>query len=247
MNLVFDEGTKPIRWLFHDAETRASQIREKRLNELTRLSSSVNELRSSVKTIADATLQEFEKERFEAAARLDQEQTKARQLERRARALKLKQTDLEATMKHQQLERESVERLMKQIDDARHEWEESCTDPSSAIAQKIQKEIEGLRSELANEGTEEFERLLDDCVAMMNTVKDGLRDEMCQMDMIERWAVTRMRNPTPRAPAGKTEGQSKQHILQAAKERIEACRKRREMTMKEVNDSMRSLNDSLAQ
>jgi hypothetical protein len=247
VNSVFEENAKSIRWLFQDAESKSLQIREAQITRLAQMSTSISELRANVKNLADETLQEFEKERFDTTARLDLEQTKARQLERRARTLKLKQADLDATLRHQKLERDSVERLLRQIDESRREWEESYADPSTAVVQKLQKEIELLRSELANETTDEFERSLDQCINVMNGVRENLRDEMCQIDMIERWAMARFRTPVRKGPMGKTDCQPNPPVLLEARERIEALRKQRELSVKQVNHNILGFNENQAQ
>lgn len=248
LNTAFDDNAKPIRRMFQDAEVKAAQQRERRLDDLKQLANSVNELRTSVKGITDATLQELEKERFDSASRRDEEQAKARALERKARSLKLKYSDLESRLSHQKIEKESVERLMKQMDDARREWEESLTDTTNSTTHKLQKEIELLRAELNNDANEAFEKLMDECAALMTSVRDGLSDEICEMEYAERWAVSRMRSPIRRAPMSRFEQSGPpMGILQVAQQKIQANRKQREMNMKEVSDHLRILGDGQAQ
>ena len=248
LNTAFDDNAKPIRRMFQDAEVKAAQHRERRLDDLKQLANSVNELRTAVKSITDATLQELEKERFDAATRRDEEQSKSRALERKARSLKLKHADLESRLSHQKIEKESVERLMKQMDDARREWEESQADSTNSTSHKLQKEIELLRSELNNEANESFEKLMDECAALMTSVRDGLSDEICEMEFAERWAVSRMRSPIRRAPVSRFEqAGAPMGILQVAQQKIQANRKQRELNMREVSDHLRIIGDGQAQ
>jgi hypothetical protein len=247
LNSAFDEGAKPVRRILQDAEARASQSREKKVTELKQLANSVGELRSSVKTIMDATLQELEKERFEAATRRDQEQAKSRNIERKSRALKLKSADLDSRLKHQKIEKESIERLTKQMDETRREWEENSADTSNSITAKLQKEAELLRTELSNDTTAEFGQSLDQCVSLMVSVRDALKDEVCEMELTERWAVSRLRSPMRKAPFSKAEPIGKHKLLDAAKERIMAHRKQRELSIREVNESLRVLGENQAQ
>jgi hypothetical protein len=244
---AFEEGTKPIRRMLQDAEARATQAHDSRATRLAELATSITGLRAGVKALADDALQEFEKERFDTAARATEEQARARTLERRARSLKLKHADLEAARKHQKVEKESVGRLLKQIDESRRDWGDSCSDPASATVQKLQKEIEILRNDLTNETTDEFEHALDECITVMNDAREALQDEMCQIDVIERWAVARLRSPMRRGSIPTADPQPRQSALLAAKDRIEASRKRRELSMRQVNDSMRGLNENQAQ
>jgi hypothetical protein len=246
LTLTFDEGARPIRRLFQESETKAAQVREKKFTELGQLSLSVNELKTSVKGIADSAIQEFERERFEAANRRDQEQAKARGIERRARSLKLKRADLDSRLQHQKMEKQSVERLLKQIDDARREWEDAANEPSASMAQRVQKDMESLASELSPEATQAFEWALDDCISLMNAVRDGLRSEICELEMAERRA-SRLRPPQRRVTGAGPGGVGEQPILQQAREKIQAHRLQRELGMKEVAENMRLLNDNQRQ
>jgi hypothetical protein len=245
LNAAFDDGAKPIRRLFQESEVRASQGREKKLCELNQLSQSVEELRTSVQGIANATLQEFENERFEAASLRDHEQAKASALERRFRSLRLKRLDLGSRLKHQKIEKESVEQLSKQIDDTRREWEETTSNWTVSTAQRIQKEIELLQSGLGDQAGDGFQQSLEECIALLSAVGDGLRDEMCEMEMAERWAVVRMRSPMRRAPVGRAE--DTQPLLQQARENVEAHRRQRELGMKQVTENMKAIGETRRQ
>ncbi|OHT15339.1 hypothetical protein TRFO_42576 [Tritrichomonas foetus] len=265
LSQTFDENAKPIRKLFADAEVRNAQTRDKRVDELKSLSSALSELRSAVKGIADATMQELERERYDAAARRDEEQARARAIERRARSLKLKRSELDSKLSHQKIEKESLERLMKQMEDAKREWEEQPVDSGNTITQKLQKEIDNLRNELSGDATDKVEILMQECASMMSSVRDGLRDEVCEMDVAEKWAVSRLRSPMRRGPVARfdqtsqqmpmnmtmpinmnmnmsmpingmpAQQPSRQPVVQYAQERILEKRKERESNMREVN------------
>jgi hypothetical protein len=245
LNAEFDDSANAIRLLFQESVARASREREKKVSELNQLSISVNELRTSVMGIANATLHELENERFEVAGLRDQEQARVGALERRSRSLKVKHADLDSRLRHQKIEKESVERLLKQIDDTRREWEEATSESAASAAQRMQKEIELLRSELDHQADEAFERTLEECTALMSAVCDGLRDEMCEMEMTERWAAGRIRSPMRRAPVGRAE--NTQPLLQQAREKVQAYRRQRELGMKDVTENMKAIGETQCQ
>lgn len=251
----FDENAKPIRKMFADAEVRKAQSREKRVDELKNLNVALNELRNAVKTISDATLQELERERYDAAARKDEEQSKFRTLERRARTLKLKRADLDSKLNHQKMEKESMERLLKQMEDSRREWEESTSDSGNSVTQKLQKEIESIRNELNNDESEKLDSLMKECTSLMASVRDGLRDEIYEMDLAEKWAVSRLRSPIRRTPMSRFDPSSSMSpntsnmsamqmqqpgnrsvVAQYAQEKINENRIEREAVMRDLNN-----------
>ncbi|KAK8893691.1 hypothetical protein M9Y10_022118 [Tritrichomonas musculus] len=255
----FEENAKPIRKMFADAEVRKAQNREKRIDELKNLNNALNELRTAVKNISDATLQELERERYDAASRRDEEQAKFRSLERRSRSLKLKRADLDSKLNHQKMEKESMERLLKQMDDARHEWEDPSNDSGNTITQKLQKEIENLHNELNNDDTEKLDSLMKECSSLMMVVRDGLRDEIYEMDVAEKWAISRLRSPVRRPPMNRFDPSfavpqnagnmqmmpnsmqmqqpaSRQAVVQFAQDQINEKRKERELAMREFNN-----------
>jgi hypothetical protein len=106
--------------------------------------------------------------------------------------------DLDSRTQHQKIERESVERLLSQIDDTRREW-------AVSTAQRIHKETELLRSEPGRQADGALQRTLKECTALMAAVCNGLRDEMCEMEMTERCAVARTRSPMRTATVGRAE------------------------------------------
>ena len=253
----FEENAKPIRKLFADSEVKKAQNREKRIDELKTLSAAINELRNAVKTISDATLQELERERYDAASRRDEEQAKFRSLERRSRSLKLKRADLDSKLNHQKMEKESMERMMKQMEDARREWEESNNENGNMITQKLQKEIESIRNELNNDESEKLDSLMKECTGLMMNVRDGLRDEIYEMDLAEKWAVSRLRSPIRRNPMPRFDHPSsmspnttnlsmmqqqqqqqtpRQNVAQFAQEKINEKRLEREAVMRDFNN-----------
>jgi hypothetical protein len=246
LTMTFDDAVRPIRRLLQESQTKAAQVREKKLTELGQLSLSVNELKASVQGVADSTLQEFERERCEAANRLDQEQAKARAIERRSRSLKHKRTELDSRLNHHKIEKQSVEQLLKQIDDARREWEEASSESEASSAQRLQKEMESLASELSPEATQEFEGVLDDCMSVMSAVRDGLRNDLSELEMAE-WRASRMGPPQRRVMGTIPDAAAVQHILQQAREKIQAHRLQRELGMKEIEENMRLINDNQRQ
>lgn len=198
---AFEEGAKPVRRLMQESEARVAQVRDRRIDELKQLAAVVNELRASAKGLADATFEELERERLDAVSRRDEEQTRARSLDRLARTLRLKHTDLESRSNHQKMEKQSVERLLKQIDEARGEWEESRTGASSGTGQRLQKEIKSLRTELSGDANETLELLIDECASLMASVRNDLHDEICQMDAMERWQYRQRQGESAQVPS----------------------------------------------
>jgi hypothetical protein len=74
----------------------------------------------------------------------------------------------------------------------------------------------------------------DECSAFFATVKDGLREELCGMEIAEGWAVARLRSPLRRTPVPRVGKGSEQPLVRAAREKIEANRKRRESDMMDI-------------
>lgn len=196
----FDENAKPIRKLLADAEVRNSQNRDKRIDDLKNLHNALNDLRIAVKNLSDSSVQELERERYDAAARRDEQQAKFRGIERRARSLKLKRSELESKLNHLKIEKESVDRLQKQMEEAHHEWEETPADSGNSITLKLQKEIEDLRNELSNDNSDQLDSLMQECYSLMSSVRDGLREEVFEMENLERWAIAKLRSPVRRPP-----------------------------------------------
>jgi hypothetical protein len=72
------------------------------------------------------------------------------------------------------------------------------------------------------------------------TVKDGLREEVCGMEIAEGWAVARLRSPLRRPPAPRAKG-NEQPLVRAAWEKIEANQRRRESAMMDITKNVKDL------
>jgi hypothetical protein len=148
-------------------------------------------------------------------------------------------------MQHQKIEEESVERLLRQIDDTRRDWEEATNEWTTSTAQRIQKEIDLLQSELSRQTDGAIQQTLEECTEVMAAVCEGLRDEICEMEMTERCTIARTRSPMRMTTVGFTE--NAQTLLQQAREKIEAHRRQRELSMKDVTENMKAIGQTQCQ
>jgi hypothetical protein len=242
LNYAFEESAKPVRRLFQELEVRASQVRDRHLIDLKQIVQCLGDLRLSMKSIIDTSLQELEKERVAVSSRRDQEEARLRDLERKSRSLQLRLADTNSRLHHQKIELRSIKKLHQQLDATRREWEERTAETSNALESQLEKEAELLQAELKHDSTLEFDRSLDQCLTILTAVKDGLRDEVCEMDLAEKWAVSRLRSPVRRPPTSRLDSIGNNSRLQAIRDRIEANRIQRELSIKDVNESIRVLD-----
>jgi hypothetical protein len=230
INSSFDEGARPIRRMLQDAEARKKGVRDEKLVELKKLASSLGDLRGSMKDVMESTLEELEQVRFEAVNRRDKEQAKARAIERKSRSLKSKAVDLDSRLKQQLVERESNEKLAEKIEHARSKWEQNATNSSGDVRANIQKELDLLRQDLSQNGSQDLDSSLDECSSLLSAVRDELAEEASEMDRTQCLVLTRPRTPLHRV----TESVQTASALQAARNWIETNQKHRELENRRI-------------
>jgi hypothetical protein len=147
------------------------------------------------------TLQELERHRCAGAAGRDQEAARARANEDRLFELASKHRELELRLKQQREESDSVERMLRQIEDSQTELSRGPDGGDSGRA--IARAIERVAAEMQRENPE-LDRMLADCTDQIAQLKDGIAGEIAEMDMAERWAASRLRRAAVRETARRT-------------------------------------------
>jgi hypothetical protein len=217
---------------------KRKQQRDDQISRLTALSGELIEFRAAVKHFTDAALAELEREQFDAVVAHDQEERKLRTSEQRLRALQAKRSDVAARQQHQKTELESIGHLMSELDDSRTDFAESKREAQGRVEDEIGKEIELLRAELNRGVDTEIRKIVAECGELFNNVRDGLRDELYEMEIAERWAVSRLRSPVRKPPVLRV---AEQPLIRAARERARENRKQREMAMVDIQDNLNAM------
>jgi hypothetical protein len=197
---IVDETILPVRRELRDFGAKERQLRERRLADLRAFASSVTEFRASLKSVCDLTLQELEKQRCDDSAAREREAARVRANEARLFSLTTKQSELEQRMRKQREEFEAIEKAARQIEEGRSDLARAPID--GEYDRVIQREMEALIAEMRR-GDPELDSVLADCSTQIGQVKDGILDEVLEMDAAERWAVSRLRSPIRRTPASR--------------------------------------------
>lgn len=115
ISTIIDEETKLMTIGLREADAKNSSALESQVNELKKLQIELDTLKNSVKTNTDEILREFEKERSDTISMNEFSQSFVNELERRSRSIQIKQVELNSKATHQNVEKESIERMMKQL------------------------------------------------------------------------------------------------------------------------------------
>lgn len=237
---VIDEHTKPVSANLAEVDSRNAVAADHHIAELRQLQDELESLRSVFKKSTDGIVQELEKERLNASTIRDKEQAKYRQLEQRMRAIKLKQVELESKSNHQNVEREGIERLSKQLEQKRRVWEEESQsnmyEDGGSLRQRILQELNDLRNDLANESFESLTRAVDDGLASIKEEGDGLRNELMELELANRWMMTRTKEGVQmsRSPVSARRSTSGS-VLTEAQNTLNRLRKQREASMRDLS------------
>ena len=236
---AIDEHTKPVSSSLAEADARNSVAMDHHISELRQLQEELEGLKAVFKSGSDGIVQELEKERVNAATIRDAEQAKYRELEKRMRAIKLKQVELEAKNNHQNAEREGLDRVQKQFEQKKRIWEEESLpmiyDEGGALRQRILHELNELRNEVAKESFENLTKAIDDGLNIVKEEGDSLRSELMELELANRWMMTRARESYRRSPThGGSASPRRGNVLSEAQTKLSQLRKQREEMMRNI-------------
>ena len=112
---VIDEETKLMTIGLKEADCKNITATENLLNELKKLEIEIEKLSNTVKLNTEEIIQEFEKERSESNSMREFDQSFNKEIERRSRSIQIKQVELNSKITHQNIEKETIERMMNKL------------------------------------------------------------------------------------------------------------------------------------
>ena len=239
---AIDEHTKPVSSSLAEADARNSVAMDHHISELRQLQEELEGLKAVFKSGSEGIVQELEKERLSAAAIRDTEQAKFRELEKRMRAIKLKQVELDARNNHQNAEREGLDRMQKQFEQKKRIWEEESLpmmyDEGGALKQRILQELAQLRNEVAKESFDTLTKAIDEGLNIVKEEGDNLRSELMELELANRWMMARSREPLRRSPprGGSPMSPRRGTVLSEAQTKLSQLRKQREEMMRNITN-----------
>ena len=212
---AIDEQTKPLTTVLSESNNRQLNFEKTRLAELKQLREELDSLCTVFKTSAEGILKELEGESQNTINLRNAQVAKQNDLEQRMRNAKLRQVELEAKVTHQNVERDSLQRQLKQLESRRRDWEDqngldngyggyndrnnystismgrndSFLNDSGRYRQRILNEIALLRKELGRDSFEDMSKSIDEGLSMIRNESDNLKSEMIDIDTANRWLM----------------------------------------------------------
>jgi chromosome segregation ATPase len=197
-------------------------------------------LRSTFKSSADSVIREFEKERREVALIRDVEQSRFRALEQRLRAARLKQAELDNANNHHQNERERLDRVWKELEQNRRNWQED-PDPQSmderlSLKEKLLYQLGEVRREIAQRPFEDLMNAIDDGLKVVQDEGDDLRAELNELESLNQLQV--MRTQTLQFSESRV-SRKKSALAIEAQSKLAKLRRQREDSRKDTSIRLR--------
>lgn len=215
---VIDNQTKPLSSVLSESNAKQKSLEQLRLSELNQLKQELESLQNIIQTNADGILKELEKERQNSATLNKAHIAKQNEIDQRLRAVKLKQVELETQSSHQNIERETLEKQLKQLENRRREWEDKfhgygresqdgfyggddsflenfdSADPYSTgrLRQQIIDEINDLRKQFDHDAFDEMTRNIQDGISAIRSESDNMRTELVDIDMANMWVMSQI-------------------------------------------------------
>ena len=188
-----DCETKQMTIGLREIDARNSGAIEIHYNELKRLRTEIEKLRVIVKECTDDILQEFEKERTDTIAMKEFNQSFIDDMEHRLRSLQLKKVELSTKSAHLDVERESLERSIKSLNQKKQTYElpKINYSPGTGVSygDLIYAEGSKIRSILNNIKEEENENentAVEEALRLLNEELDTVKREFITSQMYNR-------------------------------------------------------------
>ena len=236
-----DEQTKPVTSVLAEAEARNTASAEHHISELKQLQEELEALRTAFKSNSDNIIRELERERQNSAAIRDAELSHSRDIEQKLRSLKLREVELDTRSKNQAVEKDSIERSMKQFEQKKREWEDETLpkmyDEGSAIRRRILEEINSLRNDISQESFDDLSAIINDGLKVIKDEGENLRNELIDLEMANRWVMSHVRESVPKkSPSSKR--LRKSTVLDQTQEKLSRIRRQRQESMKDFSDQL---------
>ena len=175
-----NDGMKPIRRLLAEIEQKQISEREKRKNCLSTMNENLNILYKTVKDMTDSALKELDTLKVQTIIQKENRGVESRINASKIKTLKLRASDYETRAQHQIMELESVEKMMKQTENAAKELENMYKTKQDVYCEKIKKEIQTITGILeSNDDTDlcdAFTQMTKRIVEINNTLSTDINE-----------------------------------------------------------------------
>jgi DNA repair exonuclease SbcCD ATPase subunit len=237
VGVAVDDQTKPVTALLAEAKARNDAAADRHIADLRQLQEEVDGLRAVFKSSADGIMRELEKERENAAALRDAEQSRFRELDQKLRAIQLRYAELETKSNHQQSERERLGRVAKKLEHNRRIWEEESMprmlSEGNVLRDRLIEELHELRKDISQEPFEGLAELIDEGLKAVKEEGNGLRTELTELELANRALLSRWKDawyggPDPRISSLSPRRDS---VLSQANMRLAELKRQREQSL----------------
>lgn len=234
---TFEDGTGIVKKILIDDEAHQKQLNERKTEDLMALQTTINDVKQAFENFTKSTIQVLDKEQHESAMKNNGQQIKSRALERKSRTLKLKRKDLDSRLSHQKVEHDSVESFLKQIEEKRREIEENKDGEETKYIESLRHEVDQLQSELTDETRDRIQKAINECWRDLKTLSHKLEDDLHEMEISEKWAMTQLRNMAPRKITDHHTYKPRT-LVKDAQQQLLAKKKQSEIAMKAFTENM---------
>jgi hypothetical protein len=205
ISAAIDGHTRPLSAAMAESASRNSTEVARHLRGLKRLQRDLDSLRSAFASGTDGALRGLERDRLQAIADREFEQSRERALRARSRTAARKTAELEAQALLQRSAGESLERAARELQRLREEFEDNFAGEGWGLRARIQREIAEIGRAAAAQSRAETLEAVDDGLRILAQDRIGLRAELESVALANRWAGWRMQSgpprPRPKSPA----------------------------------------------
>ena len=240
---IIGEHTKPMTTILADVDARNSTAAEQHLIELRQLQDEVERLHTSFKSNTDGIIKELEFERQNIISIHGYEHARVRDLEARLNSIKLKQVELETRAAHQQAERENLERIAKQQQQKRQDWEDeyfsSRGHRHSSLRERLLQEIKLIKNETDQESIGDLGSVFEECLKLVKQESESMRSDIIGIEMANRCIMAKIQQNSTMINASLRQHRPRSSVLHEAQSRIGELRRQRESNIRSVADHIR--------
>jgi chromosome segregation ATPase len=212
-----------------DASSRVSSSVDRHVAELKTVQQELDSLRITFGASAESIIRQLEKEGTNAAALREAEQSHIREAAAQLRALRLTQVELETRSGHQDIERENLDRLAKQLAERRREWDdERPSIEAASLRERIAREIAVITAQVGRPTVGDVSGLVDESLRMITRECDDVKRDLAELGRANRVLLAGMHRLKGGPVASKRRINTR--LLAEAQAMVDAIRSRRSAT-----------------
>ena len=178
---IFEDNFRPIRRLFSDSEQRKIQFRDRKKEELQQMDVNIKDILNTISSFSSKSIKELDKIKEKVLIKREERESINRMNQRKIRSLQMRFNEYQNRINQQDLELESIERMLRHTENLEREFENSIKQKHDLTQEKIMKEIDTITNSLMRRDQTEFVDVYSNISKHLTDINLSIQDDLTEL------------------------------------------------------------------